>query len=141
MANNTLFDIAPQQKTVSFGAVTIPVPGVSLAGLIAIASRFPEVKSVLGGGSVNLTGADLMEKVPAAATAFVAYGLGHANDEAAEKFITALPIGDQLKLFDAVFDVTIGEDGLSPMLARVNALSDKLGGAKTRATSQKQSKS
>lgn len=139
--DNTLYDIAPQQKKVTIGGVQLKVPGVSLSGLIAIVARFPEAKVVLGGGQVDLSGTNLLEKIPAAATAFVAYGLGHLDDEDAEKFIAGLPLGDQLKLFDAVFDVTVGEDGLSPMLARINALSDKVGGTKTRATSPKPSKS
>lgn len=138
---NTLFDIAPQRKTVTIDKVTLPVPGVSLAGLIAIATRFPEVKTVLGGSQVQLDGASLLQKVPAAATAFVAHGLGHPDDEAAEKRIAELPFGDQLKLFEAVFDVSVGEEGLSPMMARVEGITGKLGGPKTRATSPKQSKS
>lgn len=147
MNKGALFQIAPSSETVTLRGVTVPVEGISIAKLTALVGRYPELSVLLGGGGkVDIDPNSLLTTAPAAAASAIAYGLGYVDDEDAEKLIASLAFGDQLKLFEKVLITSLGEDGLAPMVARLNAVTDKLGGSGKRVpsraeTSQKPSKS
>lgn len=146
MDKGALFQIAPSMETVTLRGVAVPVEGISIAKLTTLVSRYPELVVLLGGGGkVEIDPNSLLMTAPAAAASAIAYGLGYVNDEEAEKLISGLPFGDQLKLFEKVLVVSLGEDGVDPMVARLNMVAAKLGGGKRdrsrAATSQKPSKS
>jgi hypothetical protein len=138
MEKGALFQIAPAQETVTLRGVAVPVPGVSIAGLVKLVTRYPELVSLLGGDKrkkdVNIDPAKFLVAAPAAAATAIAYGLGYVDDEEAENHIASLPFGDQLKLFGKVLTVTVGEDGVDPLVARLNEVTASLGGTGDRAT-------
>jgi len=145
MNKGALFQIAPSQETVTLRGVAVPVEGISIAKLTALVGRYPELTVLLGGGGkVTVDPSSLLTTAPAAAASAIAYGLGYVDDEDAEKLIASLPFGDQLKLFERVLMVSLGEDGADPLVARLSAVTDKLGGKRVQSraeTSPKPSKS
>lgn len=125
----SLFDIAPARETVTVGGVELPVPGISIADLVALLSRFPALQALLGGGTDGkpLAATDLLTAIPEAASAIMAAGLGYYGNKEAEERVGKLPFGDQLRIMEKVVEASL-PDGVDPTAARLNKMAALLSG-------------
>lgn len=118
-----LLDMAPSQKTVPVRGVSLPVTGVSVAGLARIMGKFKEVERLFTGKSKpeDWTAASLMKLVPEAVAEVIAAGLGYPGDAAQIKAAEELPVGEQLALITAVLEVTMPQ-GIGPFVESLSGL-------------------
>ncbi len=114
-----LVDIAPIVEKVTVGGAVIDVPGVSAAGIAILLYRFPELRKLLTGVTVDSDA--LLKAGPGALAAILAAGTGVPGDEAAEAAAARLPLGDQTDLLTAILRVTL-PGGLDPFVEKLTSL-------------------
>jgi hypothetical protein len=120
----SLMDVVPLRKSVplSTGDV-IEVGGVTAVGLASMANKFPEIKALLAGKADPklFTFEGLIDKAPRVVAAILADGCGFPGNEEAEAKAAALPISDQLEIFEAILDLTFAK-GIGPFVAAAKRL-------------------
>lgn len=114
-----LVDIAPIVEKVTICGTVIEVPGVSAEGIAVLLSRFPELRKLLTGVTVDSDA--LLKAGPGALAAILAAGTGVPGDEEAEAAAARLPLGDQADLLTAVLRVTL-PGGLDPFVEKLSSL-------------------
>jgi hypothetical protein len=119
----SLLDIADQQKTVPIRGKDIPVCGVSAEGVAHLLGAFPELRQLMAGGAKasEITADQIMKVAPRAVAAAIAAGTGSPGDAKVEEAAGKLPIGEQVELLSAIFDLTFPQ-GIDPFVARLEAL-------------------
>ncbi len=114
-----LVDIAPIVEKVTICGTVIEVPGVSAEGIAVLLSRFPELRKLLTGVTVDSDA--LLKAGPGALAAILAAGTGVPGDEAAETAAARLSLGDQTDLLTAILRVTL-PGGLDPFVEKLTSL-------------------
>jgi len=101
-----LLDIAPSTsvEVVKIDGKRVIVRGLHGDAIAAIVARFPELGSLLGGGTD--IGARLIERFGGAIGPIIAAGCGHLGDERYEQHAGKLLVEDQLKLLKAIIGLT-----------------------------------
>lgn len=121
-----LLDIAPTGRTVTVHGTAVTITGVSAAGLAALIGRFAAIRTLLEGGTLDLSPDDLFRMGPEAVAAIVAAGTGAAGDPKAEAVAASLSLSEQAELLDAILEATL-PDGLGNLLARLEAAARRVG--------------
>jgi hypothetical protein len=126
----SLTDIAPAHAKVMVQGKEVDVRGISAKMIAALLGRFPEMKLVMAGRSVET--ANLFQLAPTAIAAIIAAGTGNAGDEKVETLIEDFPIEDQANLLEAIGRLTF-PSGIGPFVERIMALSAAVEGASGKA--------
>lgn len=113
-----LLDLVPSVESVTLCNQKIPVSGVTLAGIALLIARFPELRDLLSGKSLDANA--LIARVPDAVAAIIAAGIGFAGDEKQEAVAAALPMGAQVDLIEAIIRATL-PGGAGPFVAKLQA--------------------
>jgi hypothetical protein len=114
-----LIDIAPQVETVQIHGNSISVPGVSARGVAYLLGRFPELRKLMTGQSVEAK--ELMAASGDAVSSIIAAGCGHPADEKAEAVAGELAVDAQADLLAAILRVTLPR-GLGPFVEKLTTL-------------------
>lgn len=120
-----LLDIAPSTAVavVTIDGLRIKVNGVSVDAIASIVSRFPALKSVVGG--VGDIVPQLITGCGAAVGPIIAAGCGHRDEEAYEQRAATLLPEQQIKLLRAIFGLTF-PNGVGSFIEELTGL---IGGA------------
>lgn len=133
-----LLDIAPAVASVTVQGKKFPVHGVSIAGIVSLLTRFPELKQMMSGrGGVDAS--RLIAAGGSLAGAVIAAGLGYPGIEDQEEAATRLPIGDQVDLLEAIIKVTL-PNGVAPFVEKLTALGVLVAGPSATAPATKSRK-
>ena len=117
-----LLDIAPATSVAPVKLANgqrLVVRGLNANAIAAIASRFPDLVMLMGGGPDIVP--RLVTHVGAAVGPIVAAGCGHLGDDKAETIADKLLVEDQIKLLNAIFGLTF-PNGLSAFVDQVTAM-------------------
>lgn len=114
-----LVDIALAVVTVTAGEQKVPVTGVSVHGVANLIGRFPELRMLMTGKSVDA--GRLIELGPDVVVAIIAAGTGAPGDEPAEEAARRQPIEVQADFLEAILKVTL-PGGLGPLVERLERL-------------------
>lgn len=118
-----LLDIAPLTESVTVAGRAVTVTGISAKGLASLLARFPELRSLVSGETLDA--AILLAKACDAAGPIIAAGCGYPGNEDAEQKAGLIPLGEQANLLAAIFRLTM-PGGFGPFVEMVAAA---LGGA------------
>jgi hypothetical protein len=121
-----LLDVAALQRTVDVNGTPVAVPGISVHGVAALLDRFPDLRRIVTGQSVNITPEWLITNVPDAIAAVIAAGTGYPGDEQAESVASSLALENQTELLETILEVTL-PNGVSPFMERLRKLAQRLG--------------
>jgi hypothetical protein len=113
---NDLSHFVPLTETVTIRNQKIKLVGVDLEDLGQLYFRFPEI-----GNMIQTRTFDVKVLSKQAVAAFIAVGAGKAGDEAAEKAIASLALGERIALFNSVFRLT-SPGGIGPFVELMVAL-------------------
>ena len=114
-----LVDIAPAVATVTVREQEVPVYGVSVHGIANLLGRFPELRMLMTGKSVDAE--RLIELGPDAVVAIIAAGTGAPGDEPTEEAARREAIEVQADFLEAILKVTL-PGGLGPLVERLQRL-------------------
>jgi hypothetical protein len=114
-----LLDIAPAVETVDVRGSKITVYGVSAKGIAHLLARFPELRLMMTGRSVDVN--RLMEIGGDAVAAIIAAGIGFPGDEAQEEAACRLSIDDQADLIAAILKLTLPK-GVGPLVEKLTGM-------------------
>ena len=114
-----LLDIAPQYESVEILGKSVTVPGVSAKGVAYLLGRFPELRKLMVGATVEVE--QLMTVGGEAVASIIAAGCGHPGDNKAEEIAAKLPVDTQADLLGAILRVTLPR-GLGPFVDKLTAL-------------------
>lgn len=117
----SLADIGPATEDVTIGDKTVAFRGVSTEDILILFSRFPELKTIVGGGGFKAE--DLIKLAPRAVSAVIAAAHNELGDEAAEQSATSYGVETQLDILEAVGRLTF-KSGFGPFVNRLIAMSD-----------------
>jgi hypothetical protein len=122
-----LLDIAPSTavEVVKIDGLRVNVRGVSVDAIASIVARFPELKSLVDGGSGNSFLPRLIQGCGAAVGPIIAAGCGHLADETYEQHAASLLPEHQMKFLKAIFGLTF-PNGIGSF---VETLTSLIGGA------------
>lgn len=118
-----LLDIAPSSEQVTVRGVTVDVTGVSVSGIAILIGRFPELRTLLSGGELDLD--KLMALGGDIVNAIIAAGTGAPGNRDAEKVAGSLGLEDQAALLTAILNQTM-PSGIGPFVKRLESLGDVL---------------
>lgn len=101
-----LLEITPSARTVKTARLgEVDVPGLSVWGIAFLFKRHPELLDLIqGGGLENSDMSTLMDLGVDVLTSFLAAGLGHPGDEAAEKVCKNLGPDDVWNIGQAIIE-------------------------------------
>ena len=121
-----LLDIAPATsvESVWIDGNRITVRGLSVDAIASIIARFPELRSLLGGGFGDSIVPRLIEGCAAAVGPIIAAGCGHLADETYEAHAARLLPEQQMKILKVIFGLTF-PNGIGSF---VEAMTGLLGG-------------
>lgn len=125
----SLLDIAALPATVNIRGVEITVRGISAKGVAHLLAKFPEIRLLVTGQSVDMTPERLLEAVPDAVAAIIAAGAGDPDDPANAAFESAaagLAVVEQLDLLAKILELTL-PGGVNPFIKRLAAAMKGLG--------------
>jgi hypothetical protein len=128
-----LLDIAPSTavEVVKIEGLRVNVRGVSVDAIASIVARFPELKSLVDGGSSDSFLPRLIQGCGAAVGPIIAAGCGHLADEAYEQHAAKLLPEHQMKFLKAIFGLTF-PNGIGSFVEELTGLIGGTGeGAKT----------
>lgn len=115
-----LTDLYPAPKVVPFGKGTIEVTGISMRKIVTLVDEYQELVPLFSDETVPLE--TILLKAPDAALAVFALVV---SDEDKIRTFDILPLGQQLDILGAIFDLTLGGERAVPFLANIAAqLSD-----------------
>lgn len=114
----SLLDIAAAPATAKLTAGEVAVPGISVAGLAMLFTRFPVLRDVLLGSSLELDAAKILAGGPEFIAAVIAAGLGSPGAQEHEIAALTLALNDQLTLIETILRVTF-PDGPKNFQARL----------------------
>ena len=116
-----LLDIAPSTavEIVKLDGLRIKVHGVSIDAIASFVSRFPALKSLVGGDTDIVP--QLIAGCGAAVGPIIAAGCGHRDEEVYEQRAASLLPEHQLKLLRAIFGLTF-PNGISSFVTELTAL-------------------
>jgi hypothetical protein len=117
----SLADIGPATENVTIGENAVPFRGISTEDILILFQRFPELKTIVGGGGFKAQ--DLVELAPRAVSAIIAAGHSELGDEAAEHSAATYGVETQLDILEAVGRLTF-KSGFGPFVNRLIAMSD-----------------
>jgi hypothetical protein len=120
----SLLDIAPSIETVEINGKKVAVDGVSAEGIAILLRRFPELRQLLSGRTVEAE--RLMAMGGEAVAAIIAAGTGFPGNEEAERIAGRLPAGPQIELIEAVLRLTM-PGGIGPFVAALGRMGALLG--------------
>jgi hypothetical protein len=121
-----LIDIAPRVETINVQGAAVAVHGVSAKGVAHLLGRFPELRMLMTGQSVE---ADrLMEMGGDAVAAIIAAGCGYPGDDKAEGVAASLSVDAQADLVAAILRLTL-PSGFGPFVDKLTALGHVLDAA------------
>jgi len=103
---STLLDIAPRFETVSLGQTSLEVYGLGASSIATILFRFPELKDLFDKGLDGLDGETIARIGEEAVGAIIAAGCRMLGNPKAEAVARSLPVGDQVAILKAVYDIT-----------------------------------
>lgn len=120
-----LLDIAPVAEKVTVRGRQLPVYGVSAKGLAYLIGRFPEIRQMMVGKSIDASrllaiGGDAVE-------AIIAAGLGFPGDEDQERAAGTLALEEQADILSAILRLTL-PNGIGPFAQQLAALGGILNG-------------
>jgi hypothetical protein len=114
-----LIDIAPRTEAVEVQGASVAVHGVSARGVANLLGRFPELRMLMTGRTVD---ADRLMAVGGdAVAAIIAAGCGYPGDEKAEAVAGSLGIDAQADLLAAILRLTLPA-GFGPFVDKLTAL-------------------
>ena len=119
----SLIDIAPTTETVNVQGAAVAVHGISAKGVAYVLGRFPELRRLMSGQTVDVE--QLMAMGGDAVAAIIAAGCGYPADEKAEAVAGSLAIDIQADLLAAILRVTL-PSGLGPFVEKLTALGSVL---------------
>lgn len=125
----SLLDLAPSTVTVH----GVRVYGVSLEGIALLIGRFPELRTLISGGSLDVTFEQVLERAPAAVSAIIAAGTGNPGDAKHEEAAKRLGLEMQADFLEAIVKATMPA-GFGPFVKRIEAWASKLGGQPSEAS-------
>lgn len=114
-----LLDIAPTSENIEIRGVAVTVSGITLKGVAQLLTRFPDLRAVFGGQSIE--GERLAELGGDVVAAIIAAGCGAPGDPDIETVAAGLTVGEQLELLNAVIKITMPR-GLGPFVDQIKAL-------------------
>src|SRR4051794_24801520 len=114
-----LIDIAPGIETIHVSGSAVAIHGVSAKGVAHLLGRFPELRMLMTGQSVETD--KLMAMGGDAVAAIIAAGCGYPGDEKAETVAGSLPVSTQADLLVGILRVTLPA-GLGPFVEKLTAL-------------------
>jgi hypothetical protein len=116
----SLIDLAGHPRIVEVNGIKIEVKGISVRGLTALSTRFPEgVGKLLSGGQPDR--AALMKMGPEILGAVIAAGIGKPGDAKEEAIADELGLEAQLDLFEEVMKMTFPR-GMGPFVKKLQSL-------------------
>ena len=119
-----LIDIAPRIETVDVQGASVAVHGITARGVAHLLGRFPELRMLMTGQSVETD--RLMEMGGDAVAAIIAAGCGYPGDNKAEIVAASLSVDAQADLLVAILRLTL-PSGLGPFVEKLTALGGLLG--------------
>lgn len=127
-----LLDIAPSTavEIVKIDGMRVKVHGVSVDAIASIVARFPELKSLVNGGSGDSIVPRLIQGCGAAVGPIIAAGCGHLADETYEQHAARLLPEHQMKFLKSIFGLTF-PNGIGSFLESLTSLVGGGEGAKT----------
>jgi hypothetical protein len=114
-----LIDIAPRAETVDVQDAPVTVHGISAKGVAHLLGRFPELRKLMTGETVETE--ELMAMGGDAVAAIIAAGCGYPGDEKAEAVAGTFAIDAQADLLSAVIRLTLPR-GLGPFVEKLTTL-------------------
>lgn len=125
----TLLDIASVSEFVSVPGPKgktqdVEVFGVSAEGIAVLFNRFPEIRMLLTGKSLEKE--KLAKMAPPAIAATIAAATGMPGDKKAEAVAARLPLESQMAILDAAVRLTM-PGGMGPFVERLTSLAAMLG--------------
>lgn len=133
----TLLDIATVSEFVKIPAQKgraeqeLEVFGVSAEGIVMLLKRFPEIRMLLTGKSID-TG-QLTELAPPAIASIISAATGTPGNKKAEQAAARLPLELQMEILEAVVRLTM-PNGLGPFVQRLQDLASMLGATSEEST-------
>jgi hypothetical protein len=124
-----LLDIAPSTTigTVDIDGVPITVRAISLDGIASIFARFPELRSLLGGGFGDDLIPRLILSCGASVGPIIAAGCGHLADQAYERIGASMLPGQQVKILKTIFKLSF-PNGIRSFVEELTGLMGSLTG-------------
>lgn len=119
----SLLDLAPQGAQITVAGKQLTVHGISASGIATLLSRFPPLRDLLAGGSIDTEA--IMAMGGDIVAAIIAAACGYPGNADAEKVASVLPVGDQVDILAAAIEQTM-PGGAGPLGARLQALGDRL---------------
>jgi len=132
-----VFDFAPLTRSVKVRGRDYVVTAVTFSDLVFLVGKFPDIRAMMKPKTNQETGkpeipslnaASLISAVPDAIGTIIALCIGHKGDEKVEKWASSLGPTPQLRLLNAILEVTFeGEDeGIVPFVREFIRLSKLL---------------
>lgn len=114
-----LLDIAPAVEAVEIRGNAVDVYGVSVKGIAYLLQRFPELRMMMSGKSVDPEA--LLAVGGDAVAAIIAAGTGYPGDKQAEEIAGKLALDEQADLLAAIVKLTM-PGGIGPFVQKLNGL-------------------
>lgn len=114
----TLLDLAKSKLKIH----DVPTSGLPLEDLVEIAGRFDEIRKMILGEPVDITGQLIFERAPKAIAAIIAGGTGNLGKKDFEAAAARLPLVVQMDFLEAVLKETVGPGGPGPFADRFAAM-------------------
>ncbi len=114
-----LIEIAPRVKTVDVQGASVAVSGISAKGVAHLLGRFPELRMLMTGQTVEAE--KLMAMGGDAVAAIIAAGSGYPGDDKAEDIAGSLSVDAQADLLAAILRLTL-PTGFGPFVDKLTAL-------------------
>jgi hypothetical protein len=116
----SLVDLAGRPRVVEVNGISVEVKGISVRGLAALSTRFPDgVGKLLSGGQPDR--AALIKLGPDILGAVIAAGIGKPGDPKEEAIANDLGLEAQLDLFEEVMKMTFPR-GMGPFVKKLQSL-------------------
>ena len=119
-----LLDIAPLTEKVSVRGADVEIYGVSAKGVALLLARFPELRMLMSGKTVEID--RLMAMGGDAVSAIIAAGCGYPGNEQAEDMAGKMSVDEQADLLAAILKLTL-PNGVGPFVEKLTALGAILG--------------
>lgn len=119
-----LLDIAPTTETVKIRGVEITVHGISAKGIAHLLAKYPEIRKLLSGRTVEND--DLIGLGADIVSAIIAAGVGHPGETDYEEAAATLNISEQADILERVIALTMPQ-GVNPFMDRLMGLMGKVG--------------
>ena len=115
----SLLDVIPAGARVSVRGVEVEVSGVSAKGAALLLARFPELRDLMVGKSVDVSA--LLAMGGDAVSAVIAAGCGKPGDAAMEAVADGLGLDEQADLLSAILKLTM-PGGVAPFVEKLAGL-------------------